>query len=104
MSGLDPCSGDAGPRGMNPMAKILVTGGAGYIGSHTLRLLKASGLEPICFDNLCSGYPEFATGITFYHSDLNDPNDLDAVFSAHEISAVIHFASHALVEESYRNS
>ena len=102
MSGLDPAR-NTGPRDMNPMAKILVTGGAGYIGSHTLRLLKASGLEPICFDNLSSGYPEFAAGFTFYHSDLSDSNDLNAVFSAHDISAVIHFASHALVEESYRN-
>ena len=85
------------------MAKILVTGGAGYIGSHTLRLLRAGGLEPICFDNLSSGYPEFVAGITFHHSDLCNPGDLDAVFSTHEISAVIHFASHALVEESCRS-
>jgi len=102
MSRLDAAP-KAGPKDENPMSKVLVTGGAGYIGSHTLRLLKASGFEPICFDNLSTGYPEFVTGMAFHNSDLNNPDDLDAVFSNHEISAVIHFAAHSLVEESCIN-
>ncbi len=85
------------------MHEILVTGGAGYIGSHTLRALRTRGYVPICFDNLSTGYREFVEDMPFFQGDLGRAGDLDAVFSAHKISAVIHFASHALVEESYRN-
>ncbi len=85
------------------MEEILVTGGAGYIGSHTLRVLKERGLQSVCLDNLSTGFREFARDVTFYEGDLSSPADLKAVFSAHKIRAVIHFASHALVEESYRN-
>ncbi len=82
---------------------ILVTGGAGYIGSHTLRALAAGGLEPICFDNLSTGYRRFAGAAPFVQGDLANPGDLDALFRSRSIRAVIHFASHALVEESCRD-
>jgi UDP-glucose-4-epimerase GalE len=85
------------------MRAILVTGGAGYIGSHTLRALKAQGCEPVCFDNLSTGYRELAGDFPFYRGDLAHPEEIDAVFAERKISAVIHFASHALVEESWRN-
>ncbi len=85
------------------MHQILVTGGAGYIGSHTLRALKRRGYAPLCFDNLTTGFRELAGDMPFFQGDLRRPDDLDAAFSAQKISAVIHFASHALVEESYRN-
>ncbi len=85
------------------MRKILVTGGAGYIGSHTLRALKARGLEPVCFDNLSTGYREFAGDVPFIQGDLTNSPDLERTFTSIPIDAVIHFASHALVEESYRN-
>jgi UDP-glucose-4-epimerase GalE len=85
------------------MQGILVTGGAGYIGSHTLQAMKAQGYEPVCFDNLSTGYRELAGTHSFVQGDLGRPDDLDAAFARHEIVAAIHFASHALVEESYRN-
>lgn len=85
------------------MQTILVTGGAGYIGSHTLRALEARGFDPVCFDNLSTGYREFAGALPFIQGDLARPEEIDAALSERRISAVIHFASHALVEESYRN-
>ncbi len=85
------------------MKEILVTGGAGYIGSHTLRALIARGYQPICFDNLSTGFREFAGDLPFIKGDLADPLEIDRAFSSHAIEAVIHFASHALVEESYRD-
>jgi UDP-glucose-4-epimerase GalE len=85
------------------MHEVLVTGGAGYIGSHTLRALQDQGYTPLCFDNLSTGHREFAGAMPFFKGDLGDPTSLNQVFSTHRITAVIHFASHALVEESYRN-
>jgi len=82
---------------------ILVTGGAGYIGSSTLQALQLRGYAPVCLDNLSTGYRELAGAAPFLQGDLGRPEDLDRVFSEHAIAAVIHFASHALVEESYRN-
>ncbi len=85
------------------MGQIFVTGGAGYIGSHTLRALKKHGYNPICFDNLSTGFREFAGGGLFIQGDLTNFSDIEQAFSSHAIEAVIHFASHALVEESYRD-
>ncbi|NHZ41024.1 UDP-glucose 4-epimerase GalE [Massilia aquatica] len=88
--------------------KILVTGGLGYIGSHTCVELIKAGHEPIAFDNLSnsqrsvlervqriSGQP-----LTFIEGDIRDGAALDAVFSAHDIGAVIHFAGLKAVGES----
>ncbi|UOD27840.1 UDP-glucose 4-epimerase GalE [Massilia violaceinigra] len=88
--------------------KILVTGGLGYIGSHTCVELIKAGHEPIAFDNLSnsqrsvlerveriSGQP-----LTFIEGDIRDGAALDAVFSAHQIGAVIHFAGLKAVGES----
>ena len=85
------------------MPTILVTGGAGYIGSHTLRALKTAGFDPVCMDNLSTGFREFAADFPFILGDLANPQDLETAFSSYPIQAVVHFASHALVEESYRN-
>lgn len=85
------------------MRRILVTGGAGYVGSHTLQVLKAKGYSQVCFDNLSTGYREFVGGLPFVQGDLEHETDLEAAFSRQAIDAVIHFASHALVEESYRD-
>jgi UDP-glucose 4-epimerase len=85
------------------MQSILVTGGAGYIGSQTMYILKAQGFAPVCFDNLSTGFREFVGTHLFFEGDLSRPADLEAAFSSHNFTAVVHFASHALVEESYRN-
>lgn len=81
--------------------RILVTGGAGYIGSVTAELLIKAGHEVIVFDNLSQGHraavpPE----AVFVKGDLTDCNLLDKVFAEHKPDAVMHFASHTLVGES----
>jgi UDP-glucose 4-epimerase len=79
---------------------ILVTGGAGYIGSHTVVELLSYGEEVIVVDNLKTGHKAAVTGGTFYEGDLRDRAFLDEVFKKHEIEAVIHFAGSSLVGES----
>lgn len=79
---------------------ILVTGGAGYIGSHTVVELLARGEEVVVLDNLQTGHREAVMGGTFYNGDLKDRKMLDEVFSKHDIEAVIHFAASSLVGES----
>ncbi|MFC7441663.1 UDP-glucose 4-epimerase GalE [Laceyella putida] len=79
---------------------ILVTGGAGYIGSHTVAELLARGEEVVVVDNLRTGHRAAVLGGTFYEGDIGDRAFLDLVFGRHEIEAVIHFAAHSLVGES----
>ncbi len=80
---------------------ILVTGGAGYIGSHTVLYLREKGEEVIVFDNLQKGHREAVMNdVPFYEGDLHDSALLDTVFSENNIDAVIHFAANSLVGES----
>ena len=87
---------------------ILVTGGAGYIGSHTCVELLEAGYEVVVVDNLYNASPkaiervEEITGkkVTFYEADLLDKEALDKIFDSHEIDAVIHFAGYKAVGES----
>ena len=92
------------------MANILVTGGAGYIGSHTCIELLESNHEVIVFDNLSNSSEESLhrvqqlTGksLTFIKGDIRSANDLDAIFKKHKIDAVIHFAGLKAVGESQK--
>lgn len=79
---------------------ILVTGGAGYIGSHTAYELLKRGEDVVIADNLSKGHREAVLGGKFYKGDLRDTAFLDSVFSENEIEAVIHFAAFSLVGES----
>ncbi|USB34328.1 UDP-glucose 4-epimerase GalE [Paenibacillus sp. YPG26] len=79
---------------------ILVTGGAGYIGSHTVAELLARGEEVVVIDNLQSGHRESLLGGKLYEGDLRDKGLLAKLFSENEIDAVIHFAANSLVGES----
>jgi UDP-glucose-4-epimerase GalE len=79
---------------------ILVTGGAGYIGSHTIKALKTSGLEPVIFDNFSTGHRSFVKSTAAVEGDICNPADLDKAFSAYKIDGVLHFAGKALVGES----
>ena len=79
---------------------ILVTGGAGYIGSHTVADFQAHGEEIIVLDNLQKGHVEAILSPMFYEGDLRDSKLLDQIFSEHSIEAVIHFAADSLVGES----
>lgn len=79
---------------------ILVTGGAGYIGSHTCKLLHAKGYVPIVLDNLVYGHRSFVKWGPFYEGDIGDNLLLDTIFQQHSPEAVIHFAAYAYVGES----
>ena len=83
--------------------QVLVVGGAGYIGSHTSFALQKAGYDVLVFDNLSHGHKEFLRFGRFVHGDLKDPNALEAVFAANEISAVMHFAAFAYVGESVKD-
>ncbi|MDC9605922.1 UDP-glucose 4-epimerase GalE [Xenorhabdus griffiniae] len=88
--------------------EILVTGGMGYIGSHTCVQMIEAGMTPIIIDNLCNANREVLariealTGIQplFYEGDIRDELFLDAIFSRHQIQSVIHFAGLKAVGES----
>ncbi|WP_323772740.1 UDP-glucose 4-epimerase GalE [Alcanivorax sp.] len=90
------------------MKKVLVTGGAGYIGSHTVLLLLEAGQEVVVLDNLSNSSEESLrrvqalTGreMTFIKGDIRDSECLDALFADHEIASVIHFAGLKAVGES----
>ena len=79
---------------------VLVTGGAGYIGSHTCKHLAASGHTPVVFDDLTQGHEWAVKWGPLERGSLNDPARLAEVFAAHRVDAVIHFAASALVGES----
>ena len=85
------------------MKKILITGGAGYIGSHTCKLIANSGYEPICFDNLSTGYKDFVKWGPLITGDLRDAVLLKDTFHKFKPEAVIHFAGSSLVGESVSN-
>ena len=82
------------------MTKILVTGGAGYIGSHACKALAAAGYTPVTFDNLCTGWQDAVQFGPFEQGDLLDRPRLDEVFKKHQPVAVMHFAALSQVGES----
>lgn len=82
--------------------KVLVVGGAGYIGSHMVKMLLSKGHEVVTFDNLSGGYRDAVVGGEFVIGDLADQSELDAVFTKHKPQAVMHFASFIQVGESVR--
>lgn len=85
------------------MPTVLVTGGAGYIGSHACKVLAASGYTPVCFDNLSTGWRDAVKFGPFEQGDLLDRARLDEVFAAHKPEAVMHFAAFSDVGESMRD-
>lgn len=90
------------------MSKVLVTGGAGYIGTHTCVEMLQAGLDIVVVDNLSNSHPEALRRVErlagrsfpFYRTDIRDRDGMEAVFKSHEFSAVIHFAGLKAVGES----
>lgn len=84
------------------MKNILVIGGAGYIGSHMVRMLAKQGYSPVVFDNLSKGHREAVANYPFELGDLGDKARLTEVFKKYGIEAVMHFAAFAEVGESVK--
>src|ERR1700716_1291867 len=84
---------------MNDRPAVLVTGGAGYIGSHCCRALDVAGYHPVVYDNFSTGHRSFVTG-SLISGDLRDGARLAHAFARHDIVAVMHFAASSLVGES----
>jgi UDP-glucose 4-epimerase len=91
--------------------KILVTGGAGYIGSHVVRQLGAAGEDVLTLDNLSTGFEAAVTAGELIVGDTGDAELLERLFAEHDIDTVMHFAAHTVVPESvadplkyYRNN
>ncbi len=80
--------------------KVLVIGGAGYVGSHTVRQLIRSGHDVVVYDNLSRGHRQSVKEGIFVEGELSDRQKLQRVFGEHGIEAVMHFAAFALVGES----
>lgn len=83
--------------------KVLVTGGAGYIGSHVVRQLGEAGHDVVVFDNLSTGYRWAVTCGELVEGDLADEAAIEQVFANHDFEAVLHFAANIVVPESVEN-
>ncbi len=82
--------------------KLLVCGGAGYIGSHMVRHLVGAGHAVVVFDNLSTGHRQALDDVPLIEGDVRDAVALDALFAAHRFDAVMHFCARSLVGESVR--
>jgi UDP-glucose-4-epimerase GalE len=81
-------------------SKILVTGGAGYIGSHCCKILAANGYQPVVYDNLSTGHRDFVKWGPLIEGDVRNRENLQRVVALERPAAVMHFAALALVGES----
>lgn len=84
------------------MAHVLVTGGAGYIGSHACKILAAAGHVPVTYDNLSTGWADAVKFGPLEQGDLTDRATLDRVFAQYDPVAVMHFAALSQVGEAMR--
>ncbi|HHH44068.1 MAG TPA: UDP-glucose 4-epimerase GalE [Gammaproteobacteria bacterium] len=80
--------------------KILVTGGAGYIGSHVVRLLTAAGKAVVVLDNLSTGFADAVLGAELVVGDTGDTEVVSRLLDEHRVDTVLHFAAHTIVPES----
>ncbi len=85
------------------MSEILVTGGAGYIGSHLVRMLTAAGQPVVVLDNLSTGFADAVKGAELIVGDTGDKALVSRLLKEHEVETVIHFAAHTIVPESVEN-
>lgn len=83
-----------------PSPTVLVTGGAGYIGSHACEALSRAGYVPVAYDNLCTGFAELVRYGPLEEGDIRDPARLAAAIARHEPQAVMHFAALSSVAQS----
>ena len=84
------------------MTRVLLTGGAGYIGSHTAKLLSKAGFEPVTLDNLITGHRWAVKWGPFVKGEISDQSLVRDIVEEYRIEAVLHFAAYASVAESMR--
>jgi UDP-glucose 4-epimerase len=82
---------------------ILVTGGAGYIGSHTVKMLLESGYDVVTFDSMELGHEDAVVGGELFRGDLLDREAVETAFTKYNIDSVVHFAAYASVGDSVAN-
>jgi UDP-glucose 4-epimerase len=80
--------------------RVLVTGGAGYIGSHTAKALRLAGYQVAILDNLSAGHREAALGLSLIEGDIRDVDAVRRAIRDHDAAAVVHFAARLVVSES----
>src|ERR1700758_2831088 len=89
---------------MGDLMTVLVTGGAGYIGSHMVHALAEAGESVVVIDNLSTGFSQFLPqGVPLFIGDAGDENLVEGVISAHGVESIIHFAGSVVVPESMRD-
>ena len=85
---------------MPERGRVLVTGGAGYIGSHTAKALRLAGYQVAILDNLSAGHREAALGVSLIEGDIRDVDAVRRAIRDHDAAAVVHFAARLVVSES----
>src|SRR5712671_7343101 len=91
-------------REMGKLMTVLVTGGAGYIGSHMVQALAEAGEKVVVIDNLSTGFSEFLPeGVPLFIGDAADENLVEGVIAAHGVESIIHFAGSVVVPDSMRD-
>src|SRR6202049_2524863 len=89
---------------MGGLMTVLVTGGAGYIGSHMVHALAEAGESVVVIDNLSTGFSQFLPqGVPLFIGDAGDENLVEGVIAAHGVESIIHFAGSVVVPESMRD-
>jgi UDP-glucose 4-epimerase len=85
---------------MSSTSTVLVTGGAGYIGSHTVLQLVARGERVVVLDDLSTGFQQAVRGAPFVKGNVGDRKLVDSLLTEHRVDTIIHFAAHTIVPES----
>src|ERR1041384_31975 len=88
---------------MTSSSTVLVTGGAGYIGSHTVLQLLARGERVVVLDDLSTGFRQAVNGVPLVVGNVGDRKLVDSLLAEHKVDTIIHFAAHTVVPESVTN-
>src|SRR5437762_1489418 len=89
---------------MRELMSVLVTGGAGYIGSHTVRALVEAGESIVVIDNLSTGFSAYLPeGVALFIGEAADENFVEGVIAAHGVECIVHFAGSVVVPDSMRD-